>query len=85
MRDIFKEQPKNRDDLDLSHIKKGDYVRRPKNVEDESDMKMSIIMPFSEMKLMENSVIAKEKSTNHKNSTFASHSMAKSIKKPLTL
>jgi hypothetical protein len=25
MRDIFKDEPRNRDDLDLSHIKKGEY------------------------------------------------------------
>lgn len=85
MRDIFKEQPKNRDDLDLSHIKKGDYVKRQKNIDEESDMKMSIIMPISEMGLMENSVKVKEKPTNHKISTFVSNSMVESIKKPLTL
>lgn len=28
MRDVFKEQPRNRADLDLSEIKKGQYKRK---------------------------------------------------------
>lgn len=42
MRDVFKEQPKNRDDLDLSHIKKGEYKKKTSKEIDNSAISIGI-------------------------------------------
>ena len=41
-RDVLKEQPRNRDDLDLSHIKKGDYKKKTSKEIDNSAISIGI-------------------------------------------
>lgn len=50
-RDTLKEQPRNRDDLDLSHIKKGDYKKKTGKEIDNSSI--SIGINFGESVLIE--------------------------------